>query len=201
MTWIAVAVSVGGTAYGAYNANRNRQQAASAASAGANAADPAASYRPTYMAYMQGLFPKLSNVDPTGITSDPNFAFMHDMGMRDINNKASAEGTLRSGTLMEDMSKFNTSLANTFIGDQFNRNMALMGQLGNFSGLNIGNPGVAGQITAQSGRDQFNMGNNVMGQLGGAASLASRYLGSSGATGNTGTGFPTDAGGNLQFDP
>lgn len=188
MTWIAAAVGLIGTGVSAYNANRNRQAASQAATNGAAAADPAAAYRPQFMAYLQEKFPQLSSVNYGDITSDPSFKFLHDQGMRDVTGAASAAGTLRSGTLMEDMSKFNEGLADTFINSQFQRNMALMGQLGNFSGLNIGNPGVAGQITANAGLNNFAMGNNVMGQIGSGVSMASRLWGGAPPSGGMSNG-------------
>lgn len=180
MTWVAAAIAatgVLGAGVSAYSAHQNQNAANNAARNGAAAADPAASYRPYYMAYLEDKWPSLASTNYTDILNDPSFKFVHDQGMRDITGGASAMGTLRSGSLIEDSSKFNTGLADSFINSQFQRNMALMGQLGNFSGLNIGNPGVAGQITANAGMNNFGMGNNVMGQIGSGISMAQRLWG------------------------
>lgn len=167
---VAAVIGAGTAVYSASQARSNAGRVQNAANQGANQADPGAGLRPAFQDILMQKFPQLGSTDPNDILKDPSFQFLHDQGMRDINNKASSDGTLRSGTILEDMSKFNQDLSSTYMDKQFQRNMSMLGVLGNFSGLNTGQPGVAGQITAQGGVNTSNAMTQGMAQLGGAAS-------------------------------
>lgn len=182
---VAAVVGAGSSVYSASRANKGNTIAQNAADEAAQRADPAAAERPWYQDYLHRNFMGLASTDPSQIMNDPSFRFLHDQGMRDIDNKASSDGTLRSGTVLEDMSRFNQDLSSQYIQQQFSRNMALMGQLGNFSGLNIGNPGVAGQVTMQGGLSGQNTYNSAISQIGGAANALGRAFGGTGATSPT----------------
>lgn len=166
------AAAVGGAAQANRNARRAQQQAGQAAEEGAAAADPGAVLRPDFQNLLMGLWPSLSGVNSAQILQDPSFKFQQQMGMQGIENAASANGLLRSGTLLEDMAKFNQGLASTYVDKQFGRNMEMLKLLGAFSGLTTGSPGAAGQILGQGGMNNavngYNWNNNTMGQIGGA---------------------------------
>lgn len=184
----AAVVGAGTAVYSASQAHKGTSIAQETANTAADRADPAAAQRPFYQQWLTQNWDRLSSLNPAEIMKDPSFRFLQENGMRDINNKASSDGTLRSGTVLEDMSKFNQDLSSTYMDKQFARNMSLMGQLGNFSGLNIGNPGVAGQVTMQGGLAGQQLYNNGINQLGGAFGALSR------AAGNyTGAATPTSA--------
>lgn len=187
-----VVVAAGSAAAQSHQASRARQQAGQQAQDAAAAADPAAGLRPIFQDDLLSRWRGLSSVNPAEITNDPNFKFQQEQGMTGIKNQASAAGLLRSGTLLEDMSKFNQDLSSTFIDKQFGRNMQMLNVLGNFSGLNMGNPGAAGGILGNSATNLLasgNASNNQMWQqAGGIASQIGRLI-PSGGSGAATTGY------------
>lgn len=168
---VAAVAAVGGVAVQSDAARRAQNQQRDAAAAGAAAADPASGLRPFFQDQLRGNWDRLSAVNPNDILTDPSFQFIQGQGMGAIKNDASAKGLLRSGTMLEDMSKFNTGLASQYVDMQFSRNQELLRNLGNFSGLNIGSPGTAGNILNTSGNNAAMLGygntNDTLQQIGG----------------------------------
>lgn len=200
----AVAASAGGAVAANRNARAAQRQAGQAAEAGAAAADPASGMRPFFQDQLGAMWPNLSGVNYAQILQDPSFQFLKNQGETAAINQASAGGLLRSGTLLEDLSKFNQDLASTYVDKQFARNMSMLGILGNFSGLNIGNPGQAGSIIATGGMQNaingYNMGVNTQNNVGAAISQIGRLFNNSGSsgysTGGTGNWESGTPGGN-----
>lgn len=186
----AVAASAGGAVAANRNARAAQRQAGQAAEAGAAAADPASGMRPFFQDQLGAMWPNLSGVNYAQILQDPSFQFLKNQGETAAINQASAGGLLRSGTLLEDLSKFNQDLASTYVDKQFARNMSMLGILGNFSGLNIGNPGQAGNIIANGGMQNaqfgYTAGDRTQQQIGGVVSQIGRLFNN---IGNNGIGY------------
>jgi hypothetical protein len=175
MVAAVIASGVIGAGASVHNANTARDTATQ----GAQMADPAGPDRGFFRDWLKQNFMSLGNPDPNEILKNPNFQFMKQQGELGVmNNNVANFGSMRNGTLAEDMSKFNTGLASNFIGDQFQRNMQLMGFAGGLGGFSSGNLGASGQIMAGGGQNYFGNMNNAMGQLGQAGMFAMNNMGS-----------------------
>lgn len=200
-TIMAIA-AVAGAAMQNRNARNATRAAGQAAQDGAAAADPAAAHRPFFQNELLARWPQLSGTNFGEILSDPSFQFLKQQGETAAVNHASAAGLLRSGTLLEDLSKFNQDLSSTYIDKQFARQMGMLGILGNFSGLNIGNPGAAGNILAQGGLSAAQLGYNANANtqqgIGNAINQVGRLF-SQGGSGYSG-GYGSNFGGPINTD-
>lgn len=199
---IASVVAAAGSAASQADSSRRARNMAVDAS---KLADPAAPDREQYRNWLTANFPSMSSPDPNEILKNPNFQFMKDQGNLAITNaNASTMGSRRNGTLLEDMSKFNTGLASGFINDQFQRNMSVMGLAADLGGFRVGAPGTAGQILATAGQNAVGNNSDMWNQIGGGLQLLRRggtgggtglNQAFAGGSGNTGWSYDTGMGG------
>lgn len=166
---------------------------------GANAADPAAAQRPFFQDYLRNHFNNLANPDPRAIQDNPNYKFMQAEGYNDIIRADTANlGSTRGGTFGEDMAKYSSGLASSFIQQQFQNNMSVMDRLSGLGGFTTGSPAAAGQILATGGQQGYNNFNNSLGQIGAGLQVFGRNpppSPTSWATSNSGPGYYAEGGG------
>lgn len=179
---VASIITIGGGIYSATRSQRNTQNAANAA---ADRADPFGDYRAQFANRLESGFDALTRFDPTQISLDPAYQFRLKSGIDAINRGAAANGMLGSGNRLIALQELGQGLASDFTQQQWNRNMGILGMLGQFSGATTGSPASAGNLMLQGGQaanSQFNQGLNAIGSgLGGLSK--SNWWNSSGISG------------------
>jgi hypothetical protein len=174
---VASIVTIGG---GIYNATRGQRNTQNAANQAAERADPFGNYRDQFAQRLLSQFDNLTNqqFDPSSISLDPAYQFAMKSGTDAVNRGAAASGMLGSGNRLIELEKLGVGLGGQFASQQqdrqWNRNMGILGLLGNFSGANI-NPAAAGQLMfngQQAANNQFGGGLNAIGSgLGGLSKV------------------------------
>lgn len=127
---------------------------------------------------LSGLLPAAQPTSGAGQVS-PLFDFLRGEGFEDIQESAAAQGRLRSGGTLRDLSQFNTNLAGQFQQQRFNQLFNLLG---------LGSNVAAGQGTAglQSATNISNLLGNI-GQAQAQGSIGQANAVSQGISGLTGT--------------
>lgn len=192
---VASIITIGKGIYSATRGQRNTQNTANAA---AERADPFGNYRDQFAQRLISQFDTLSNpnFDPSSISLDPAYQFAMKSGTDAVNRGAAASGMLGSGNRLIELEKLGVGLGSQFASQQqdrqWNRNIGILGLLGNFSGANI-NPATASQLMfngQQAANSQFNQGLNAIGS--GLGGLLNVNWGSLFNIGGSSGGVPTN---------
>lgn len=195
---LATIASIVGIASGINNL-RNSRKAPQVGQEAAAISDPAIEDRPQFRNWVLQNWPGMSKFDPKAVERDPGYQFQLQEGISNIDRAASAAGMLRSGTRLEDLTKFSSGLASDYVQKQFERNMRLMGMAGQFGGFTTGSPAAAGQAVLQGDQNGWARENSALGQIGASFQQLSRMPNIFGNTGNYGTIDPTQAGSGLPY--
>jgi hypothetical protein len=219
MPWGVVA-SVGGALVSGYMNGKNQSSASAAA-------DPFASQRPQYQGQLQNLMQssaaqggstatigQMQNLLTPGqsaqsLSQMPGYQFQLSQGTSAIDRSAAAGGFLGSGQEGLQLEQFGQGLASqsfqqyfTDLGTLSNQQSTNFGnqyqQLAQLSGANIGNPGVAGQLQAQSIANTGATASSLINQFGNSSAGQSvgNWFGGL-FSGNGGSGAPSLSSGDV----
>lgn len=205
MTWVAVAVGVGGAVVGAVGSNMAANKEASASRSAAAAQQQAASQataeqqreydqtRADQLPFLQAGYGALGkenallNGDYSGFQNSPDYQFSLNQGISALDKSAAARGSLYSGGHSQDLTQFAQGNADQFLNSYWNKLAGQAGQgqvtAGNLGALganvagNIGNYLTnAGQARASSYLQQGNIGAQQIGAFGNAISQGLGYF-------------------------
>lgn len=194
MSWLAAAVTVGTTLYGA---NQQKQAAKGAANAQQRAADAATAeqqrqfdltrqdQQPWLQAGQQALtqMQGLNAGDFSSFKQSPDYAYARDQMQQGIERGAAARGSLYSGGTNIDLANALNGIANQNYGNYYNRLAGMAGQ-GQTTATNLGSLGMgmanqignnyrlAGDARASSYGQRADTNTQMAGVLGGAFNKA-----------------------------
>lgn len=226
MTWVAVAVGVGGAVVGAVGSNMAANKQAGAAKNAADAQLQAAQLstdeqkreydqtRTDQMPFLQAGYGALSkenallNGDYSGFQNSPDYQFSLNQGIGALDKSAAARGSLYSGGHSQDLTQFAQGNANQFLNSYWNKLAGQAGQgqvtAGNLGTLganmasNIGNYLTnAGNARASSYLQQGNIASQQIGAWGNAINQGLGYFSSRPSSGSPYSGY--SVGGSGQF--
>jgi hypothetical protein len=194
MSWVAAAITVGTTLYGA---SQQKGAAKSAANAQQQAADAAtaeqarqydqtrADQQPWMQAGQQALgqMQSLNSGDFSSFKQSPDYQFAFDQGLQGLDRSAASRGSLYSGGQSADLMKFGQGLASQNYNQYYNRLAGLsgagqttatgLGQLGQQYANNVGQIGLhQANNMASSYQQQANANSQAAGAVGGAFNKA-----------------------------
>lgn len=168
---LATVASVVSIAGGVRALTRGSSSSGGGGQQAAQAADPFGELRKGFGNRLQFGFDELTRFDPTQISLDPAYQFRLRSGIDAVNRGAAANGMLGSGNRLIALQELGQGLATDFTQQQWQRNMGILGMLGQFSGATTGSPASAGNLMfqgQQAGNQQFNSGlNSITSGLGG----------------------------------
>jgi hypothetical protein len=205
---IAAVAGIAGSAVSIRNGIRagrsNPGGTTDAGAAAAAAADPAAAERGRYQDWLRTNFQSLIAPDMESIKKDPAYQFQMGEGINNIDRAASASGLLRSGTRLEDLTKFSSGLASSFAQQKFMNNMGVLDRMSLLGGFSTGSPAAAGQAILQGEQNNVARQNNGWTQVGQGLQVLDRNLPNlrnwfQGGGSNYGTIDPTQAGSDLPY--
>jgi hypothetical protein len=153
-------------------------------------ADPAAGLRPFFQDQLMSNWNSLFDFDPNAILKDPAYQFTLNQSEQAGENALGSMGMLRSGTRVTDAQNRAAGVASQFESQYRADQLARLGMLGNFAGMNI-NPATSGQILSSGNAQGIVQGNLGWGNIGaGVQALQGVFPASSSGTpgGSTGTG-------------
>lgn len=154
-------------------------------------ADPFAALRPFFQDQMMGFLPNVLNPTYKDIESNPAYIFQRDQANAAAGNATrSMVGSERSGALPQAIAANTAGLASQYTAQQDQRNLAILGLLGNFAGAGS-NPASGAQAALQAAGMNTNNANNIYGNIGAGLGLIGPMLPTFGGNGNSGSGAST----------
>jgi hypothetical protein len=181
--WGSTALQLGGAALSAYGSKQAADaQIASGKESNALLKSMYDQQRADYAPYREAGTSALSQIqallkDPSSITTQPDYQFGLNQGIKARENSAASRGMLYSGAQQKELQRYGNDYAGTKLNESYNRlsNLAGIGQVGA-----SGSAQAAGQYGSQAGNNITGMGNARGSAYVGAANAFGGALGNIG---------------------